>query len=106
MSIKLFVKPSSSTCSICSFQFRPILTKKIPIKKAADRAAKINSKLGAKPASSRPDPFFDHAKHEAMMGAEVTYAMPGGRYDKTKEGIANVPFTAQQGTVRTSTSKM
>ena len=68
--------------------------------KAADRAAKINSKLGAKPASSRPDPFYDADKHEAMMGGEVTYAMSTGRFDKT-EGIANVPFNAQQGTAFT-----
>lgn len=32
-----------------------------------------------------------------MMNQTVTYAIPSGKYNK-KDGIANVPFTAQQGT--------
>ena len=61
-------------------------------------AAKINSKLGAKPAPRPEDQysFYDQEKHSNMMNQTVTYAVPG-KYDK-KEGIANVPFTAQQGT--------
>ena len=80
--------------------------KKSKLLEAAEKAARINTKLGSgnstaagiQAAKDNMGKYFEEDKHSAMMGKMVTYAFNDEATEQRKKGeIRNVSFGSQQG---------
>ena len=79
--------------------------KKSKLLEAAEKAARINSKLGSgnstaagiQKAKDNMGKYFEEDKHSAMMSKMVTYAFNEEENQRTKGEIKNVSFGSQQG---------